>query len=512
VIDKNKISEIWQYLTQQEKKELTELAYYAELIEKEWKPLPGPQTEAYYSEADHLFFGGSAGGGKTDCILGIAHQQHKRTVIYRREYSQLKGIIERGRELFDHRDKGRFNQQKNHWRLKDGRLIELGACQHAGDEQKHQGVPHDAIFFDEITHFTEYQFRFLCGWLRSVDKTQRKRVICAGNPPTSAEGDWVIKYWAPWLDEHYSNPANPGELRWFTTLNGEDVEVPTGEPFEHDGEILKPESRTFIPAKIEDNPYLMDAGYKQRLQALPEPLRSKLLFGDFTAGREDDAWQVIPTEWVKLAQKRWREITDKDSLPLTQIGVDVARGGSDKTVITIRSNNIVVKQIVHPGTSTPDGDTVAGFVIKELKNSCSICIDIIGVGSSVYDVLRRTFKDSVHQQKLIWGFNASKTSTSTDKTRMISFINMRAQAYWQLREALDPLTGDNISVPDDRELLADLCSVKWELKANGIKMESKEDIIGRIRRSPDKGDSMVYAFARQGIGISEYPNMNLLGR
>ena len=37
-----------------------------------WIPNPGPQTEAYYCEADELLYGGEAGGGKTDLLLGLA--------------------------------------------------------------------------------------------------------------------------------------------------------------------------------------------------------------------------------------------------------------------------------------------------------------------------------------------------------------------------------------------------------------------------------------------------------
>lgn len=506
----NLIPEIWDKLSDQEKRLiLSELdAIESELLE--WHPLPGPQTEAYYSEADILFYGGAAGGGKTDLILGLAHKAHKRSIIFRREYNQLKGIIERGRELFDNRNLGRFNAVKSYWRLTDDRLIELGGCQHLGDEQKYQGIPHDLKAFDEITHYHEMQFRFLGGWLRSADPLQRKRIVCAGNPPTDAEGDWVIKFWAPWLDDHHPNPALPGELRFFTTINGEDIELKNGELFEHEGELITPKSRTFIPAKIEDNPYLMDAGYKAQLQSLPEPLRSKMLKGDFAAGREDDAWQVIPTEWVKLAQKRWREMTKPD-VPMSALGVDVARGGGDKTVISPRYNNWFAKQIIYPGSSTPDGDTVAGLIFKERRDFCFIIIDVIGVGTAVYDAVRRQIDDPQEKLKVI-GFNAASSSNATDKTKQLSFINQRAEWYWRMREALDPNTGENLALPDDRELLADLCAPRWKLSSRGIQVESKEDIIKRIGRSPDKGDAAIYAYVMNNKRPVHSANVNLFAR
>jgi hypothetical protein len=65
-------------------------------------------------------------------------------------------------------------------------------------------------------------------------------------------------------------------------------------------------SRTFIPSRVSDNPYLMGTGYMTQLQSLPEPLRSQMLYGDFHAGVQDDPWQVIPTAWVEAAMARWK--------------------------------------------------------------------------------------------------------------------------------------------------------------------------------------------------------------
>jgi hypothetical protein len=49
-----------------------------------WVPNVGPQTEAYYSEADEIFYGGEAGGGKTDLGVGLALTEHQRSLILRR--------------------------------------------------------------------------------------------------------------------------------------------------------------------------------------------------------------------------------------------------------------------------------------------------------------------------------------------------------------------------------------------------------------------------------------------
>src|SRR5439155_26601302 len=113
---------------------------------------------AYDCAADELYFGGSAGGGKTRLLLGLAATKHRRSIIFRREYPQLKEIIDQGREMLAGR--ARFNANENVWRLDDGRVIELGAVQHEWDKVRFQGRPHDLKSFDELPAFTESQYEF----------------------------------------------------------------------------------------------------------------------------------------------------------------------------------------------------------------------------------------------------------------------------------------------------------------------------------------------------------------
>lgn len=444
--------------------------------------MPGPQLRAYLSEADELYYGGAAGGGKTDLLLGLSITQHRKSIIFRREYPQLRDIVERSREIIG--VQGSFNANENTWRLKDGRKVEFGAVQYEDDVQRYQGRPHDLKAFDELPHFSESQYRFLIGWNRTTIKGQRSRVLAAGNPPTSAEGEWVIRRWAAWLDGQHPRPAKPGELRWYAMVKGEEVERENGDPFDYDGATIKPRSRTFIPARLKDNPYLMQTGYEAVLQGMPEPLRSQMLYGDFTAGGEDHPWQVIPTTWVRAAQARWTAQQPEGAQ--TAVGVDVARGGKDKTVLARRFGKWFAPLEKHPGESTPDGPTVARLVISALMAGGYANIDTIGVGASVYDQccgLKVTVNSIVFSEGI----------DRLDRTGVLRFANLRAWAYWSMREALDPNTGDNIALPPDQELLADLCAPHWSMRVSGVLVEAKEDIIKRIGRSPDSGDAVVLA-------------------
>ena len=452
-----------------------------------WLPRSKPQAAALFHEADELFYGGQAGGGKSDLLLGLALIAHKKSIIFRREFSQLTGaggLIERSREILG--SLGRYNGQEHVWRdIPGGRILEFGGVQYEGDKRRYQGRPHDLKAFDEVTEFTESQYRYLTGWARSTEPGQRVRIVATGNPPSHAEGMWVIQHWAPWLDDRHPNPARPGELRWFAIVEGKNVELDGPEPFEHKGEQIKPTSRTFIPAALSDNPFLAETNYAAILQSLPEPLRSQLLYGDFSIGVQDDAYQVIPTEWVRMAFRRYEE-SDGPDVPLMTLGIDVARGGDDQTVICERYGNWFPPLHKWDGTVTRDGPQVAALVvgISGVTADTLLNVDVIGVGSSVYD--------SLNGQSLnVMGINFAEASDYHDLSGFLRMRNMRAEAYWRAREALDPETGDDLAIAPDNELLADLTAARYKVTPSGVQIESKEDIKKRIGRSTDCGDAFV---------------------
>jgi hypothetical protein len=293
-------------------------------------PNPGPQTEAWFTEADELFFGGGAGGGKSALLCGLAIEQHSESIIFRREFPQIKGLIKEVQRQVGTR--AGYNGQDKLWRLPGGNELEFGSVPHEDDKDKYQGRAHDFVGFDEITHFTESQYRFLIGWLRSTTIGQRCRVVATGNPPLTAEGQWVIQYWAPWLDPTHPDPARPGELRWYLVVGGVDIEVngpgPHPEYLDARGKPMLARSRSFIPSRLEDNPDLAATPYASVLEGMPEPMRTMMREGRFDVGLQDQPFQVIPTEWILAAQGPWREDGWKD-FAMTAMALDPAGGGRD---------------------------------------------------------------------------------------------------------------------------------------------------------------------------------------
>lgn len=481
--------ELVKHLTPEEREELDGLLTEGLPL---WIPQVGPQMAALQSEADILFYGGTAGGGKTDLLLGAALTEQEHSIIFRREAVQLIGLEERMTKILGTRNG--YNSQSGLWRLPGDRVMELGSVKEPDDWMKYQGRAHDLKGFDEITHFLELQFRTLIGWMRTDNPNVRQRVICAGNPPTSAEGEWVIRFWAPWLDPQHPNPAKPGELRWFVTdEQGKDMEVPGPEPVLVGKEWMKPKSRTFISADVDDNLFLQITGYKATLQALPEPLRSQMLHGDFMAGRNDPVWQLIPTDWVKAAQARWKPRDAKGEM--TAMGFDPARGGIDKSCAARRHGQWFDELVSAPGAVTKDGPTAAGFVVPLVRNGACICVDSIGIGSSALDFIQGLNLN-------VYAVNGSESSNAMTKAGNLRFRNRRAEMYWLLREALDPTNPDPVALPPDLELLADLTAVRYKVVTMGkeaaIQIRSKDEIREALGRSPDKGDSVAMTFV-QGI-------------
>jgi hypothetical protein len=283
-------------------------------------------------------------------------------------------------------------------------------------------------------------------------------------------------------------------LRWFVSdADGKDIEVDGPGSLMVGGELTAPRSRTFIPSSVDDNPFLTATGYKATLQALPEPLRSQMLRGDFTAGREDDPWQVIPTAWVRAAQDRWT--AERPRVPMSCLGVDVAMGGKDQTVLFPRYGDWYDEPQAHDGRDTPDSRITAGLVVGALRDGAAACIDVVGPGGEVFGHLDG-------QGLNVVAMNGAKPSVENDKSGKLPFVNLRAQWYWRMREALDPSAAHPISLPPLAALRADLCAPRWKLTPRGIQVEAKPDIIKRLGRSPDYGDACVY-------GLVDAPNQSI---
>jgi hypothetical protein len=254
-----------------------------------------------------------------------------------------------------------------------------------------------------------------------------------------------------------------------------------------------------------NDPRKDDTWYKKRCDTLPAIVVASEIDMNEDAASTD---AVIPPEHIEAAMKRW---IDRSAGGTEILGVDVARGGLDRTVLTPRRLFWYGRQIVYPGHDTPNGDVVAAHVVKAMTSEdTAVQIDVIGVGSAPYDCLRRIGVKNL--RSVVSGAAATDSSGDylTDRTGMLIFDDLRSFLFWRLRDALDPRYGDKLELPPDDELKAELSTPRIEkfititpkeresknLSSTvkyRVKVESNDSIKSRIGKSLDKASSLIYA-------------------
>ena len=320
------------------------------------------------------------------------------------------------------------------------------------------------VVVDEAAGVNEDIFEAIEGVLTS----QGARLLLLGNP-TSIGGTFYDAFKDPSYNKiHISAYDTPNFKRFGITED----DIESGEWENKIGRAELPYPKLIMPSWV--------AGRFQGWgkDSIPYTARIK---GDFPSQSDDT---LIPLNWIELAMARWEEMPDNGQ-PV-EIGVDVARYGADKTAIAVRRGAKVMPLEVYHQKSTTE---TAGLVIHTAKTegTSSIKVDVIGVGGGVVDSLA----DLGYTDTAV---NVAESSTDTEK-----FFNLRSELWWNLRERLDPDTRRNpdpIGLPSDDELLGELASVRYKINSRGqIQVESKDEMKARLKRSPDRADAVVLAFA-----------------
>ena len=176
-----------------------------------------------------------------------------------------------------------------------------------------------------------------------------------------------------------------------------------------------------------------------------------------------------------------------------------SRGGDDFTVLCPRYGNWFAELESTPGSQTPTGGDVLRLMFPHLIGGGYANVDCIGVGSAVVDLAAVQGAHAVP-------VNFAEASDARDRTGYFGFANKRAEAYWAIRELLDPdrplSEGEELpEIPPDDELFTDLTAARYEPTPRGVKIEPKDDIKERIGRSPDKGDALALAVIMTGAAF-----------
>lgn len=246
------------------------------------------------STAFETLYGGAAGGGKSygqlvDALLFAAKYAGSMQLVLRRTFPELERSLIRESRLMYPKEACTYNESKKMWTFRNGSTIEFGYLDRDADVTQYQSAQYNIIRFDELTHFTEFMYTYMISRVRAANPYP-KQLKCSTNPGSVGHA-WVK---ARFVD-HY--PA--GNVL---------IPDPSG----------KGNDRIYIPAKVQDNLFLMDTdpNYVSRLEMLGEETRKALLDGDWNVfkGQYFKEWRydkhvcepfAIPSYWYRFCSMDW---------------------------------------------------------------------------------------------------------------------------------------------------------------------------------------------------------------
>lgn len=357
---------------------------------------------------------------------------------------------------------GRVLPSSAQWKLGNDELIGLGRKPADTNKAAFQGLhrKYVLILIDEADGVASGIWEVV----RSLASNQWARILAIGNP-VDATSEFA----------RLCRAASEPDSGWhkitisaFDTPNFTGEQVPDGVSENLLAPIFEEEARRDYGV---DSPY-----YTSRILAR-HPI--------------DSTDVVIPMSLVEAAVNRWREAQADGTLAHLHrkcIGVDVARGGGDKTVIAVRRGNAITD--LQRSTETNSLITKA-LIAPWTGPGIWVTLDVVGMGGPIGDEL-------VAMGIGVVPFNAGK-GTDIRTRGNVGFVNCRSAAWWNLREMLHPNSGDDVMLPPDEKLIADLTTPKFRATSGGkIAVESKEDIRKRLGRSTDDGDAVIQAFWPEG--------------
>ena len=242
-----------------------------------FRPNKGPQVDFLAAPEKEVLYGGAAGGGKSFAmlvdLLRYASNGNHRALLLRRTLAELTELVDQSRKLYPKAFPGAvFRESKNTWSFPSGATALFSYVDKDNDVTRYQGQSFTWIGIDELGQYpTPYVWNYLRSRLRTTDPEIQTYMRASANP--GGVGGW-------WLKKMFVDPAIPNEPFWATDIDsGKVLRYGPNHP-EHADEPLY--QRRFIPARLTDNPFLMESGeYEAMLLSLPEVERRRLLEGDW---------------------------------------------------------------------------------------------------------------------------------------------------------------------------------------------------------------------------------------
>ena len=221
-----------------------------------------PRQKAFLTaDANEILYGGAAGGGKSfgqfiDTVLYAGKYVGSKQLLLRRTFNELERSIIRIFENNLPRSLFKYNQSKHTGKFLNGSLVDFGYIDNERDLKQYQSSEYDVIRFDELTHFTEEMYVYMLSRLRGT--APFPRFMKSSTNPGGVGHTWV--------KARFIDPMQPNVVQEF---------------FDKDGDSLG--TRVFIPARVQDNTFLMrnDPGYLRNLKNLSDRDQRALLYGEW---------------------------------------------------------------------------------------------------------------------------------------------------------------------------------------------------------------------------------------
>ena len=247
------------------------------ITEKPWIPhTPTPkQMRFLLLDCEEAFFGGAAGGGKSDALLAGAamyvDEPGYNAILFRRtleDHKLAEGLIPRSLEWWG--GKAKWNGQDYRWRFPSGATVSFGYMAAPTDHFRYQSAAFQYIGFDELSHFEEQQYRYMFSRLRRLEGVDIPLRMRSASNPGGVGHEWVKR--------RFIDPGDP--------------------------------ARPYVPSRLEDNPYLDRESYVKSLNHLDTTTREQLLNGDWVVrppgGMFKRGWFTLvkeaPTAGVKAVR------------------------------------------------------------------------------------------------------------------------------------------------------------------------------------------------------------------
>lgn len=279
-------------------------------------------------DGKEAFYGGAAGGGKSDALLMAALQYVDipgyAAIIFRKTFRDLSlpgALMERAHEWLGPTDAKWIERDKT-WTFPSGATLTFGFIEHEKDKYNYQSSEFQFVGFDEVSQFTESSVLYLFSRLRKLVNCDIPLRLRSASNPGGVGHKWV-------------------KARYVTNSNRN--------------------SRIFISAKIQDNPYLDQMTYRESLAELPPDIRKQLEEGDWSDPYPEGAYYA---KQLEAARKEGR-ITSVpyDSRVLVDTWWDIGVGDANSIWFT----QSVGKEIHVIDFLESEGEGV-GYYIRELKN------------------------------------------------------------------------------------------------------------------------------------------------